>query len=59
MINACINDCVKILCESYKGYYAIVTSQLYRDEWKIQYFKKFFDRYILKEGDFDSRDFTL
>ena len=31
MINGCINDCVKILCESYKGYYAIVTSRWMED----------------------------
>ena len=35
-----VNDCVKILCEPYKGYYAIVISQSYGDEWEIQYFKK-------------------
>ena len=51
-----INDCVKVLCEPYKGYYAIVTSESYGDEWEIQYFKKSFDKFVLKEGDFDSRE---
>ena len=32
------NDCVKILSEPYKGYYAIVTNQSYGDEWEVQYF---------------------
>jgi len=51
-----VNDCVKILSEPYKGYFAIVTSQSYGDEWEVQYFKKSFDKYILKERDFDSRE---
>ena len=51
-----VNDCVKVLCEHYKGYYTIVISQSYGGEWTIQHFKKLFDKYVLKVGDFDSRE---
>ena len=51
-----VNGCVKILCEPYKGYYAIAISQSYGEKWEMQYLKKLFDKYILKVGDFDSRE---
>lgn len=51
-----VNDCFKVLCEHYKGYYTIVISQSYGGEWKIQHFKKSFDKYVLKVGDFDPRE---
>ena len=51
-----VNDCVKIINKPYKGFYAIVTCKLYGNEWEMQYFKKTFDKYVLKEGDFDSRE---
>ena len=46
-----VNDCVKIINKPYKGFYAIVTCESYDSKWEIQYFKKTFDKYVLKEGD--------
>ena len=43
-----VSECVKILFEPYKGYYAIVISQSYGDEWKIRYFTKSLDKYEMK-----------
>ena len=50
-----VNDCVKIINKPYKGFYAIVTSKSYGNELEIQYLKKAFDKYVLKE-DIDSRE---
>ena len=50
-----VNNCVKII-KACKGFYTIVTCKSYGNEWKIQYFKKAFDKYVLKEGDIDSSE---
>ena len=51
-----VNDFVKIINKPYKGFYVTVTCKSYGNEWEIQYFKKTFDKYVLKEGDIDSRE---
>ena len=51
-----VNDCVKIINKPYKSFYAIGTCKSYGNEWEIQYFKKTFDKYVLKEGDIDSSE---
>ena len=49
-----VNDCVKIINKPYKGFYAIVTSKSYGNEWEIQYLKKTLIN-VLKD-DIDSRE---
>ena len=51
-----IEVCVKIINKPYRGFYAIVICKSHGNEWQIQYFKKTFDKYVLKEGDIDSRE---
>lgn len=48
-----INDCVKIICERYEGCCATIISKYDSDKWEIQYFKKSFDKCVLKVGDFN------
>ena len=48
-------DCVKIISGSFTGYYATVLGQSYGDEFKLQYFKKCFRKWILNPNDLDSR----
>ena len=50
-----VNNCVKII-KACKGFCTIVTCKSYGNEWEIQYFKKTFDKYVLKEGDIDSSE---
>ena len=50
-----VNDCVKVISGPYLGYYAIVVGSIGK-EWRIQYFKKSIDKFVLKEGDFDLRN---
>jgi len=50
-----MGDYVKMVWGLFKGYYVIVHSPSYGDDVKVQYLKKCFGKYVLKELDFDSR----
>ena len=38
------------------GYYAVILDSSYGDEWEVQYFEMKYGKWVLKEGDLDSRE---
>ena len=50
-----MGDYVKIVSGLFEGLYATVLDKSYGDEFEIQYFEEKFGKWILKEGDIDSR----
>ena len=47
------------MCQNNKGLQRLLCNshfKSYGNEWEIQYFKKTFDKYVLKEGDIDSSE---
>ena len=53
--NLHMGDYVKIVSGLFKGYYATVLGESYGEEKEIQYFEEKFGKWILKDGDIDSR----
>ena len=41
---------------SFLGYYAVILDCSYGDEWEVQYFEIKYGKWVLKEGDLDSRE---
>ena len=47
---------VKIISQPYVGLYAVVINESYGDEMEIQYFEEKYGKWVLKDGDLDSRE---
>ena len=54
-VNLQISDCVQVLKDPFKGYYAQITGNSYGDEFEIQYFKFKCGYHVVSVGDLDSR----